>query len=240
MKTTNKQVKDLVIRLQDGLISRTESVKYLGILLDHHLTFRNHIENLCIKISPAIGILSKVRWILPRKLCLQLYNSLIHSRLSYCIETWGSASKSAIRPLEVLQKKVVRFITFSSFTAHSPPLFKDLGILNIRKLYYLKICIRVFKELQGLSIVEPVNFRVVNHGIVTRSASNLSLCILLCNTTITNALSQTMSFVGPRIYNDAPDVIKNTNSISLFKAKLKTWLLVNDPDVYKLIYPHTI
>ena len=42
-------------------------VKYLGILLDKNLTFKNHIDHITIKISKTAGMISKLRDFLPKK-----------------------------------------------------------------------------------------------------------------------------------------------------------------------------
>ena len=220
------------------MLSRTESINYLGIFIDQHLTFKNHVDHVCNNISPAVGILSKVRWILPRKVCILLYNALIHCRLSYCIESWGSASDHVLHPLEVLQKRAIRFLCFKSFTDHTLPLFKTLGILNVRSIFYHKICLLVFKELHGLNKVDSFGFRFAQHSMGTRSVSNQLLCIPNQESKLTNALFQTMSYVGPRLFNQVPHTIKATLSISLFKKNLRSWLVENHPPVYKIIYPH--
>ena len=238
IKNPSKSVPQLEIHLQDRVLARTERVNYLGILIDQHLTFKYHVDHICNKISPAVGILSKVRWVLPRNICILLYNALIHCRLSYCIESWGSASDNVLYPLEILQKRAVRFICFKPFTDHTLPLFKKLGILSVRNMFYFKVCQLVFKELHGMNNVDSFGFRFAQHSIGTRSVSNQLLCLPYQGNNLTKALFQTMSNVGPRLFNKVPHVIKTTPSLSLFKQKLRSWLVDNYPPVYKIIYPH--
>ena len=177
IKNPRKSIPQLALHLQDKALSRTESINYLGIFIDQHLTFKDHVDHVCNNISPAVGILSKVRWILPRNVCILLYNALIHCRLSYCIESWGSASDHVLHPLEILQKRAIRFICFKSFTDHTLPLFKTLGILSVRSIFYHKICLLVFKELHGLNKVDSFGFRFAQHSMGTRSVSDQLLCI---------------------------------------------------------------
>ena len=40
-------------------------------------------------------------------------------------------------PLKLIQKKIVRVITFSDKLAHTAPLFKQLNILPLNKLFFL-------------------------------------------------------------------------------------------------------
>ena len=179
-----------------------------------------------------------MRWIFPKRICLLLYNSLFHSHLVYCIDAWGSASNNVLRPLEMLQKKAIRFVSNSDYLAHTSPIFKSLGLLKLRHIYFMRISIVVFKELKGINSGEPFGFTRINHAYQTRSASNDLL--RLPNTPsggISNSLIRTMAYVGPRCYNALPSNISNVNcSLSLFKRNLKNWLIFSELDVYQLVY----
>ena len=127
MKTVNAN--PLIV--EDFEIKMSNSVKYLGINVDSKLSWKNHISYVCNKISRAIGVISKVRQNLNMKTLLLMYNSLVHSHLLYCIEIWGTAYKTSLQPLFLLQKRAVRLICDAGYRDHSEPLFKRLGIRNI-------------------------------------------------------------------------------------------------------------
>ena len=239
IKNPAKIVPDLNIYIQDEHILRYEKIKYLGVYIDQHLTFKPHIEYLCKKISPIVGMLSKVRWSLPKNICVMLYNSLVHSKLAYCIDSWGSASDTALSPLEKIQKKAIRFISHSDYLAHTLPLFQQLRIYTLRNLYFSKICLLVFKKLNGLNNSIHCNFSYVNHGYGTRSTTNHLLKLPETSGGImSNSLLRTLSYVGPHFYNSLPTMVKNADSVSIFKNSLKRWLVSANIQVYKLMYTH--
>ena len=64
-------------------IQREESIKFLGVLLDQHLTWKEHIKRTENKIAKNIGILYKARSCLDKKALLCPYYSYIHSYLNY-------------------------------------------------------------------------------------------------------------------------------------------------------------
>ena len=239
VKCPRKRVADISVKLQNDTLRRMDHVKYLGVYIDQHLTFRPHIEYLCKKISPTIGVLGKLRWLFPKNICVLLYNSLIHSQLAYCIGSWGSASKAAISPLEILHKKVVRYISHSTYTAHAAPLFKELGILTVREMFFTKVCMLVYQELRGLNNGRDYKFQKVNHVYKTRSVTND--CLQLPEGpvgVVTNSLFRTLSYVGPRFFNYLPTDVKGLNSCSLFKRNLKNWVQEAQIPVYNLMYTH--
>ena len=46
--------------------------------------------------------------------------------LIYCIEIWGISPQTHLNPLLLMQKKIVRIMTFSYYYAHTAPIFRDL------------------------------------------------------------------------------------------------------------------
>ena len=61
----------------------------------------------------------KARPCLTRKCLLYLYFSFAYPYLIYCVELWGHAGDRLLHPLFLVQKKIVRIITFSAFLAHN-------------------------------------------------------------------------------------------------------------------------
>ena len=105
--------------------------------IDKHLDWNQHIHELSKKLSRANGILSKLRYNASLETCVQVYYSIFYSHLIYGCNVWGLSSEENIQKIEVLQKKCVRILTFSDFTAHSNPLFIKLKLLKVRDVVRL-------------------------------------------------------------------------------------------------------
>ena len=54
----------------------------------------------------------------------------------YCVELWGYSNDTILRPLFLLQKKIIRIIFFSPFLAHTRPIFLKLNLLPLCKVLY--------------------------------------------------------------------------------------------------------
>ena len=74
----------------------------------------------------------------------------IYQHLIYCIEVWGSAANYHLNSLFLLQKKIIRIMTFSPDMAHTGPIFIDLAILSFDTIFIDRICITMFKVDYGL------------------------------------------------------------------------------------------
>ena len=64
---------------------------------------------------------------------------------------WGLTFNSYLEPIYILQKKVLKSITFSDMMAHSKPLFHDLQLLKQNDIHNLHISLFVYECVSGLS-----------------------------------------------------------------------------------------
>ena len=58
-------------------IRRVKKTKYLGMIVDDSLTWENYIDYITLKINRGIGIIRRVRQLIPEKALLLLYQTLI-------------------------------------------------------------------------------------------------------------------------------------------------------------------
>ena len=64
---------------------------------------------------------------------------MFNSYIDYGISLWGSAAQTALKPIDVLQKKALRIITNSAYNTHTDPLFKNQNILKVKDLHKLHV-----------------------------------------------------------------------------------------------------
>ena len=129
----------IFLRLNGTKIFESSKIKYLGVILDPFLRWNHHINELTKKLNRAIGMIFKIRTNCTKDILRSLYFSLFHSHLTYGLSVWGTSNNEYLSKLTLLQKKIVRSITFSDFYAHTSPLFKNLNILKLPDLYTYKI-----------------------------------------------------------------------------------------------------
>ena len=79
------------------------------LFIDEHLNWKPHLQNWQNKLSHAVGIIAKMRRYLNNKNLIALYYVFFHSHILYGIG-WGSATKTAPKPIQILQNKVLRII----------------------------------------------------------------------------------------------------------------------------------
>ena len=95
----------------DAPIPVVNSAKYLGIIFDKKLNFRDHISDLKFRCNKALNLLKIVshkEWGADRKMLLRLYQSLVRSKLDYGSIVYGSTRKTYLCQLNTIHNQGLR------------------------------------------------------------------------------------------------------------------------------------
>ena len=76
--------------------------------------------------------------------------------LSYGVSVWGSAYPMYTDLIFILQKRILKIITFNTMTVSSAPLFDSLQIFKLSDLFKLQVTSFVYECLNSLA---PTYFR---------------------------------------------------------------------------------
>ena len=151
-----------------------------------------------------------------------LYNSLVQPNLTYCLTAWGGAPKSTLKPLTILQKRILRIMTKNPYDYPSTPLFSQLHILPLTKLYNLNSSILMYK-IDNNMITGNYNLIKINklHNYSTRFSNNLNYHQPFYKT---NQGISTFSVQGIKFWNQIPSENKKL-PLHMFKKQLKQYLI---------------
>ena len=223
---SNRKKPSINIMLSGTSIKIVDDTKFLGVIISSNLNWNKHIDVVLNKISKTTGIISKVRHLLPRFGTRTLYVTLVEPYLSYCNIVWAQSKPTTyLDKIFRTQKKYCRLITFSHFQAHSEPLFRQLSLLNIYQLYQYQLGLFMFQQLRGLTPSPGLFSFVTNasiHDHFTRQHAKLH--IKPCRT---KKRRMTVVFQGPNLWNTLPPTLTECTSLTLFRKKMKTYLLTN-------------
>jgi hypothetical protein len=84
--------------------------KVLGVQIDQHLNWENHVELIASKISSGIGAIRKLKEFVNRDTLVSVYNSLIQPHFDYCCEVWDTLGQGLSDRLQKLQNRAARLI----------------------------------------------------------------------------------------------------------------------------------
>ena len=111
--------------IDDIKIEMRSHTKFLGLLVDQHLTFEEHCKFIKRKIARGIRILYKGKHI------------LIRNTFMYILDTFLK-----------LQKRAIRLVDGAGKYDHTAPIFQKYELLNIRNLYIYCALIFLYKHHQ--------------------------------------------------------------------------------------------
>ena len=137
----------LKLKLNGKKLCPTNSVKYLGIKIDEHLTWKPHIDGISAKLCKANAMLSKIRHFVDQKTLKEIYHAIFESHLHYS-SLVRAPNFNSKETLFTLQKKVLRLMSFLRREAHTNPLFKDFNFLKLHDKIALENSIFMHKSFK--------------------------------------------------------------------------------------------
>jgi hypothetical protein len=206
-----------LIKINNVTLKGTDEIKFLGVIIDKHLSFKSHISYIEKNIRPYIGLLYRYSLILPRPILKLIYDAYINSKINYCVEVYGTASKTALKNLHILQKRAVRSISNAPSQAHSDPLFTKLNILHIYNLYKYRTLL-----ISHETFYSHNSSSHINHPHFTRS-SQLNL---ITPHLITHSGQRSPEYQVASLWNNLNDSLRLITSHLEFRMELRRSLLL--------------
>ena len=120
-----------IIKIDEIELEPISNFNFLGIIINENINWSKHINKISYSISKTIGIIRKLKNVLPSSVLLTIYNSLILPQLTYGILVWGYESNCIFK----LQKMALRAMTSSKYNAHTNPLFKKMHLLKVGDIH---------------------------------------------------------------------------------------------------------
>jgi hypothetical protein len=201
--------------IDDVVIEEVGFTKFLGMLVDNELTWTDHVDSVCKKVSSALFLLRRLSKHCPAELLLMAYYGLIQCHLSYGIALWGNCSQRNFNRIFVLQKKAVRIIAKLKFRESCRDAFRELGLLTLAELYILDVALYCKFKCDPIQGIEVHNYNTRSRTMYRTAQHRLAM------------MTRLPSQAGVSILNKVPEGIRFENCQSKFKSKLRRFLVSN-------------
>jgi len=210
---------NLLSILQNHHIDRVNHTNFLGVTIDEHLSWKIHITKVSGKLSRMCGILLRARQVLYGHTLISLYDALVKPHLIYCNVLWGNSYKTPLYKLHLMQKRILRIITFSEFHAHTRPIFINYDIMSVKFLSKYLSAIFVYKSI---NMKLPLTFC----SLFTRNITSRTSCDLRIPFHRHKKTEHSILISGPRIWNKLTKLCKQSSSLHIFKKRLRRLLSI--------------
>ena len=139
-----REITNPTMSIQGSEIESTGKLNLLGVTIDSKLNFNHHINNVCKKASQRIGVLMRLKNLIPTEAKLQLCKAAILPHLTYCHLTWHFCRASDRSKLERIQERGLRAVFKDKRSSYEKLLAKaDIPSLYNRRL--LDIAVFMYK-----------------------------------------------------------------------------------------------
>ena len=161
------------IKIGGVIIDREKEARFLGVIVDDKLNWSKHIATVKAKMARYVGMMYKLKYFLPLKARIQIFQSFVQSHLNYCSIVWGFAAKSNIELLFRNQKKAMRavmpgFVNYfykdGKMPAHTKTSFHEYGILSVHGIITKNALIFMHKIRHFPSLLPPSIRETIPHN----------------------------------------------------------------------------
>ena len=131
-------------------LKKTTTKKLLGITIDEHLNFNEHLTNVCKRASRKLNTLSRVSSFLSYKQKKVMPNSFIIGQFKFCPLIWIFSSIRSYRKINKLHERSLR-LCHNDYTSSYDELSSKQDLANFHIINIQQLMIEIFKCLKGIS-----------------------------------------------------------------------------------------
>ena len=210
----------------DGLpIDSSKTEVLLGTTLDYELKFDDHVNRLCKKASlklTALALIEPFINVIKKRIIMK---SFTESQFGYCPLIWMFYSRGLNNKINPIHERVLRITYNDKSSSYGQLLTKDRSVTihhrNIRAL-----AIEIYKVMQGIS-PPLLNEVFVSHQCSYERCGNNFLERRRVKSVRYG--TESISSLAPKIWEILPNEIKDSDTLQIFKVKIKKWVPVECP-----------
>ena len=124
-------------RIGGQKINIVKEAKYLELKLDQHLTIKQHMHTIKLKLNRINSLSTKIRYHIDSKLLKTMCSAIFESHLQYGSQLWGQTQTQVMNNIEKIQNKALQIFNFKGSWESSPPLYKKSKMFKLKDIVLL-------------------------------------------------------------------------------------------------------
>ena len=122
------------INVGGNQLSSSKSEELLGILIDHKLTFENHLLNIVQKVNQKLHALARISKYMPRKKLRIIMKAFVSSQFAYCPLIWMFHSRQINHKINKLHERAPRIAYNDHFSSFEELLSKEKSVTEMYEI----------------------------------------------------------------------------------------------------------
>lgn len=214
------------LMINNYLVEYATIFKYLGLFVDSHLKYHEHVKQLTNKLSFQAYVSSRLGYKLDLSAAKSLYYAFTYSSIMYSIAVFGGVFVSTNCGARLIRKhrRIILNLFRPHFRGHSfNSILRLVGLLKVEDAYRLRVACIMYEfvrnnKYQFLKDLLPLNIPNQTHN--TRNCNKFELPFPRVENIRINFKYQFLN-----VWNCVPEVIKLKSSYMLFKREFRKYLL---------------
>uniref|UniRef100_A0A8C6KA24 Reverse transcriptase domain-containing protein n=1 Tax=Nothobranchius furzeri TaxID=105023 RepID=A0A8C6KA24_NOTFU len=204
------------------LISENKA-RNLGVIFDQDMSFKSQVSQVCRISFFHLRNIAKIRSILSRSDAEKLVHAFITSRLDYCNSLLSGSPQNVVKSLQLVQNAAARVLMRIKKRDHISPVLASLHWLPVKFRIDFKILLLTYKALNNQApsyISDLIVPYVPNRALRSQTAGLL----VVPRISKIRMGGRSFSYQAPLLWNQLPALVREADTLSTFKNRLKTFL----------------
>ena len=211
------------IYLGSHLLEKVHSMKYLGVLIDDKLKWKEHSLSVSKRININNARLRRIHKTVPQRIRVKIHKAISEPIIDYAATVWGHFSKHISNDMSRLEHMAARAITgnYDFINIRGSTLMSDLNLKPFLERHSYNTSLLAFKAIHNMvpdyisnsfTLSSEINERIL------RSSYNRNLYLPKPSRDI---FKKSLSYFVPHTWNQLPTELKNSKSLAHFKCMYK-------------------
>ena len=188
--------------------------------IDSDLKFDIHVNNLCKKTTQKLNAFARISGYMDSRKERTIMKAFITSQFSYCPLVWMFHSREINNKINRIHERSLRLVYSDKASSFKGLLDKDKSV-SVHHKNIQVLATEIYKTVNGLAptIMDSI-FGIKNIEYNLRNKNDFKSRRI---NSVRYGIDG-LTYLGPKIWNIVREDIKKSESLNVFKTKIKKWI----------------
>ncbi|XP_072251172.1 uncharacterized protein [Leuresthes tenuis] len=218
-----EKLSSYIVTLDGISLASSSTVRNLGVIFDQNLSFDAHIKLVSRTAFFHLRNIAKIRNILSQGDAEKLVHAFVTSRLDYCNSLLLGCPTYSLKSLQLIQNAAARVLMRTNRRDHVSPVLASLHWLPVKFRIQFKILLLTYKVLndRAPSYLKDLIVRYFPSRALRSQTAGL---LVVPRVSKSRMGGRAFSYQAPLLWNKLPVNVREADTLSTFKIRLKTFL----------------
>jgi len=228
MLITTRQKRQLIkscplkLTYDNQTIQEEVNHKVLGVVIDHNLTWTDHLSSISKSMSTKIFQLSQIKKFLPQNAKKMFFDAYILSIINYCSTLWDSTNNRSLKIIGRAYKRAIKAV-INKNTSLTKSDYKNAGMRMLTdqlKINKLSLMHKIMNKKAPSKLIDQFPMQKSKHALKVCPGRVPRTDLCAGRLPRTDLYKTSLRYTGPSTWNSLPDELRTTINYSTFRRNL--------------------